>query len=179
MTRESLILETERLRLRHLRLEDLDDLYALYCDPAVTRFIPDAPRTIAEARAEIEWFQNGHPRHPQLGLWATTLKPTGRFIGRCGLLPWTIAGQLEVEVAYALAPAHWGRGLATEAARGLAQYAFERLGLTRLICLIDPVNLASARVARKLGMTCEKEFVDEYGPALVYAMSKPGMSGAP
>ncbi len=174
MTHAKLILETERLRLRPLRLEDLDDLWALYGDPAVTRYIPDAPRTVAEARAEIEWFQNGHPKHPQLGLWATTLKPTGRFIGRCGLLPWTIDGRLEVEVAYALAQAQWGHGLATEAARGIAQYAFERLGLTRLICLIDHANLASARVARKIGMTFEKEFVDEYGPTQIYAMAKTG-----
>jgi ribosomal-protein-alanine N-acetyltransferase len=171
------ILETERLILRHLTLDDLDDLWALYRDPDVTRFIPDAPRTRAEAQEELGWFQHGHPQHPQLGLWATVYKSTGQFIGRCGLIPWTLDGRPEVEVAYALARAYWGQGLATEAARALAQYAFERLGLTRLICLVDGDNQASLRVARKLGMGLEKEIVDEFGPALVYTLTAPGPAG--
>lgn len=173
------ILETPRLRLRHLTPADLDDLWAFYQDPAVTRFIPDAPRTRAEAQAELEWHQHGPPRHPELGLWATLHKATDRFIGRCGLLPWTIDGRPEVEVAYSLAPAYWGQGLATEAARAIAQYAGTRLGLTRLICLIDPENQASARVAQKIGMTLEKTITDEFGPALVYALAQPGGADAP
>lgn len=167
-----IILETPRLRLRRLIPEDLDALWALYRDPEVTRFIPDAPRTRDAAREELEWFQHGHPRRPELGLWATIHKESGQFIGRCGLLPWTIDGQAEVEVAYALAKVYWGQGLATEAARAIAQYAFERLGLTRLICLVDQENAASSGVARRIGMTFEKEMVDEHGPAQVYALAR-------
>ena len=115
----TLILETGRLRLRRQTLEDLDDLWALYRDPEITRFIPDAPRSYEEAKAELEWFMNGHPRYPELGLWATIHKETGKFIGRCGLLPCTIEGRPEVEVAYTLARGYWGRGLATEAAQGI------------------------------------------------------------
>ena len=94
-----IILETNRLLLRHQVLSDLDDLWALYCDPAITKYIPDAPRSREEAKEELEWHMNGHPRHPELGLWATIHKQTGKFIGRCGLLPWEIDGQSEVEVA--------------------------------------------------------------------------------
>jgi len=151
--------------------EDLDSLYALYCDPEVKRYIPDAPRTYQEAKEELEWFLNGHPKHPQLGLWATTHKVTNRFIGRCGLLPWTIEGREEVEVAYLLAKEYWGQGLGTEVAQAIANYAFAQLHLTRLICLIDPANGASIRVARKLGMEFEKEHEDDYGRCLVYATS--------
>ena len=61
---------------------------------------------------------NGHHRNPDLGLWATIHKETGKFIGRCGLLPWTIEDQQEVEVAYTIARSYWGHGLATEAAQG-------------------------------------------------------------
>ena len=172
------ILETERLILRRLAPGDLDDLWALYQDPDVTRFIPDAPRTFEAAREEVEWFQHGHPQRPELGLWATIYRATGQFIGRCGLLPWTIEGRLEVEVAYSLARGYWGQGLATEAAQAIAQYAFERLGLTRLICLIDRENPASIRVAEKTGMVFEKEMVDEFGPALVYALSRPDFTSA-
>jgi ribosomal-protein-alanine N-acetyltransferase len=115
-----------------------------------------------------------------MGLWATIFKETGRFIGRCGLLPWTIDGQLEVEVAYTLAQEYWGLGLATEAARGIRDYGFERLGLSRLICLIDPANQASRRVAEKIGMRLEKEVdgIDGDGiPTLIYAIDQPANSG--
>lgn len=168
-----LILETDRLILRRQIPADLDDLWALYCDPEVTRFIPDAPRSRDEAREELEWHMNGHPRRPELGLWATDHKPDGAFIGRCGLLPWTIDGQEEVEVAYSLSQAHWGRGLATEAARAIADYAFQQLGLQRLVCLIFPENTASVRVAEKIGMRLERELEDEYGRYCLYSMQKP------
>lgn len=166
------ILETSRLILRHQTPEDLDHLWALYGDPDVTRFIPDAPRTIEQAWEELDWHRNGHPRRPDLGLWATIHKPTGKFIGRCGLLPWTIDGQDEVEVAYLIAKAFWGQGLGTEVAQGLAEYAFEQLHLSRLICLIDAENIASIKVATHIGMTFEKESRDEMGPFLVYARNK-------
>jgi len=166
------ILETERLLLRHLTPDDLDDLWALYCDPEITKFIPDAPRSYAEAREELEWHQHGHPRHPELGLWATVHKASGQFIGRCGLLPWTFDGVDEVEVAYTIARNFWGQGLATEAALAIREYAFGKLGLTRLVCLIDAENRASARVAEKIGMAFEREAEDDIGPFHLYSMEK-------
>ena len=84
--------------------------------PRSRRYFPEGTLTLEETREELEWFLNGHPSHPELGLWATVHKPTGKFIGRCGLLPWTIDGVDEVEVAYMIAKEYWGQGLATEAA---------------------------------------------------------------
>lgn len=168
-----IILETRRLRLRHLEPGDLNDLFALYCDPEVSRYIPDAPTTLAETQEELAWFRNGHPRHPELGLWATIEKGFNRFVGRCGLLPWTIDGRFEVEVAYTIARTHWGQGLATEAAQAVKSYGFDTLGLTRLVSLIDQDNAASIRVAEKIGMVFEKEERDEVGPFLLYAVQKP------
>lgn len=168
------ILETDRLLLRRLELGDLDDLHQLYSDPVGRRYFPEGTLTLAETREELEWFLHGHPRHPELGLWATILKENGRFIGRCGLLPWTIDGVDEVEVAYALSREFWGRGLATEAARGIVAYAWQQLGLTRLVCLIDPENSASIHVAGKIGMRFEKESRDDKGPFALYAMAKGG-----
>jgi RimJ/RimL family protein N-acetyltransferase len=164
------ILETNRLLLRRLVPADLDALHALYSDPVVRQYFPEGTLTLEETREELEWFLNGHPKHPELGLWAAILKETGQFIGRCGLLPWTIDGQYEVEIAYMLAKEHWGQGLATEAARGIAQYARETLGITRLICLIDHDNAASIRVATKCGMSFEKEGFDDKGPYVLYSM---------
>jgi ribosomal-protein-alanine N-acetyltransferase len=168
----AVILETARLVLRHQDPGDLDDLWALYCDPQITKYIPDAPRTREEARKELEWHMHGHPKHPELGLWATIDKETGKFIGRCGLLPWFLDGQDEVEVAYTIARDYWGKGLATEAAQAILQYGFEHLNLPRLICLIDPDNIASQNVAQKLGMKFEKEAHDELGTFWIYSINR-------
>jgi len=173
-----LILQTPRLLLRRLIADDLDALYALYRDPEMRLYFPpegaspDGTLTYEETKEELEWFVNGHPRRPELGLWATILKETGAFIGRCGLLPWTIDGQDEVEVAYMIDKRYWRRGLGVEAATGIRDYAFNQLGLTRLICLIDPANAASIGVATAIGMTFEKESVDETGPFHVYSMTR-------
>jgi RimJ/RimL family protein N-acetyltransferase len=75
-----------------------------------------------------------------------------------------------VEVAYLLDKAYWRQGLGSEAARAIAQYGFEQLHLSRLICLIDRENQASIKVAQSIGMTFEKEGVDEVGPFLLYAI---------
>ena len=163
------VLETERLILRRQVIEDLDALWALYCDPEITRYIPDAPRTFEEVRAELEWHMNGHPRNPDLGLWATNHKETGRFIGRCGLLPWTIDGQEEVEVAYTIAREFWGQGLGVEAARAIVTHAFEHLHFSRLVCLIEPDNSASVKVAQKIWMTFEKAIDHELGLLHLYS----------
>lgn len=167
------ILETSRLILRHQVFDDLDSLFALYCDPDVSKYIPDAPRNYEDARKELEWHMNGYPKHHELGLWATIHKETNKFIGRCGLLPWTIDGQNEVEVAYLISKANWGQGLGTEAARAILDYGFEKLNLSRLICLIDKENLASIKVAEKIGMAFEKEGKDEMGPFLLYSRNRP------
>jgi ribosomal-protein-alanine N-acetyltransferase len=172
MTQPMKILETDRLSLRRLLPEDLDNLYAFYSDPEIRRYFPEGTLTYDETREELEWFLNGHPSHPELGLWATIHKETGQFIGRCGLLPWTIDGREEVEVAYLLAKEYWRQGLGSEAARGILEYGFEHLGLSRLICMIDPENQASIGVATNIGMTFEREAVDEKGPFLIYSRNK-------
>ena len=169
------ILETDRLLLRHLVLDDFDELFALYSDPEIRTFFPEGVLNYEDTKDELEWFLNGHPKHPELGLWATIHKETGRFIGRCGLLPWEIDAKLEIEIAYLIDKAYWGQGLGTEAANGILQYAFDQLKLSRLICLIDPDNLASQRVAEKIGMSFEKRVDGIAGdnfPTLIYSISK-------
>lgn len=165
------IFETERLTFRRLVSEDLEAMYALYRDPEIRRFFPDGTLSLKDTREELEWFLNGHPRHPELGLWATIDKATGAFIGRCGLLPWTIEGRLEVEIAYLLARPFWGLGLGREAARGLVRHGFETLGPKRLIALIDKDNIASIRTAESAGLTFERDLVLDDAPCRVYAVS--------
>jgi ribosomal-protein-alanine N-acetyltransferase len=107
-------------------------------------------------------------------LWATVERSSGTLVGRCGLLPWSIDGVPEVELAFLISKNRWGEGLATEAARGIVHYARETLGLGRLICLIMHGNDASSRVADKVGMTFEREYTDEFGPCRIYALNLAG-----
>ena len=163
------ILETQRLILRHPEPGDLDALFRLYRDPEIRRHFPDGTLTLDETREELDWFRNGHPRHPELGLWATIEKRTGGFVGRCGLLPWTIDGVFEVELAYLIDKTRWGEGLGAEAARAIVEHARSALKLSRLICLIMPGNEASARIAMRVGMRFERERTDHYGVCHIYS----------
>ena len=164
-----IILETPRLVLRHLEPRDLDALFALYRDPEIRRYFPDGTQTLEQTAEELEWFENGHPRFPELGLWATVERATGAFLGRCGLLPWEIGGRHEVELAFLIDKARWREGFASEAAGAIVEYARVKLRLERLICLILPGNVASAAVATKVGMTFERDLHDRFGHCHVYS----------
>ena len=166
---EPSLIETERLALRRLTMDDLDALAAIYRDPDVRRYIPEGTLTYAQTKEELEWIIDVYYGEYGFGLWATVHKETDEFIGRCGLLPWTIDGRSEVEVAYLLARRYWGRGLATEAARAILVYGFEELQFSRLISLIDPANVASVNVAVKIGMSLEREAEIDGEPTLVYS----------
>ena len=165
------ILNTQRLQLRHVEPGDLAPLYALYRDPEIRKYYPDGTRTLQETKEELDWFLHGHPRQPELGLWATVERGTGDFLGRCGLLPWHILGTDEVELAFMIRKDRWREGFATEAARGIVRHARDVLGLRRLVCLVMPGNAASVGVAEKVGMSFEREFTDEFGPSQLYAMT--------
>lgn len=172
----SIVLETKRLILRHLVRDDLDALFVLYSDPEIRKYFPEGMLTLAETREHLEWYIDGPRDHPELGFWATIHKETGMFIGRCGLLPWTIDSQLEIEVAYLLDKKFWHQGLATECATGILAYAFDNLNLSRIICLMHPDNVASQRVAQKIGMTLERKVNGIAGdnfPTLLYSINKP------
>lgn len=171
---QPIVIQTERLILRRLTMADLDGLAALYRDPEVRRYFPDGTQTYEQTREELEWIIDVYYGRYGYGLWATILKETDAFIGRCGLLPWEIGGRTEVEVAYLLDKECWGRGLATEAAQAIIAYAFDTLPVERLICMFDPENDASRRVATKVGMTMLwDDHVDEHGLSHVYSIQRP------
>ena len=167
------ILETERLILRRLTMDDLDSLATIYRDSEVRKYFPEGTLTHGETKEELEWIIDVYYGRYGFGLWATIHRVTGDFIGRCGLIPWTIEGRSEVEVAYLLAKAYWGQGLGTEAAQAILDYGFDELRLSRLICLVDPANEASIKVAEKIGMTLEREGDIEGEPTLLYSASRP------
>lgn len=149
------ILETDRLSLRVFAPADVDAFAAICGDPEVMRYYREPwTREIAER------FIRSHIRRQDrrgYSLWAAIDREDARLIGFCGLVEQSVEGVEEIEVGYMLDQRYWGRGLATEAALGVHEYAHGALGLTRLISLIDPRNLPSIRVARKTGMGYERE----------------------
>lgn len=167
------VLETPRLMMRRLEPRDLDSLAALYADPEIRRYFPEGVLTREETAEELDWFRDGHPHDPRLGLWATIEKASGDFIGRCGLLLWEIEGQREIEIAYLIARTHWRQGLGAEAARALVAYGSDTLGIHRLIALVHPDNVASARTAESAGLGFERALVIDGTPCHIYALARP------
>lgn len=146
---------TQRLAFREMTLADVDDLTALLGDAAVLWVYP-RPYTRDEARDWIDWNMRLY-RESGFGLWYLTLRETGEFVGECGLTPQQVEGTTEIEVGYDVLPKFWGRGLATEAAGACRSFARDAAGLDRLVALIDPRNLASQRVAAKIGLVYERD----------------------
>lgn len=148
------ILDTLRLSLREFIPGDADALALVLSDPETMRYYP-APfdRTGVEewiARNCRRYAKDGH------GLWAMVLKANGELIGDCGLTVQDVDGTTEVEIGYHVRRDHWGKGLATEAARACRDYGFANLPVERLISIIRPENLPSRRVAEKNGMSVSK-----------------------
>jgi [ribosomal protein S5]-alanine N-acetyltransferase len=154
------LIQTERLRLRPYRGDDLDTLAAILGDPETMRFYP-RPFTRDESAAWIErvWIERNRTRYETegLGLWAIEIAETGEFIGNCGPTRQTVERTEEIELGWHIAKQHWNRGFATEAAAACRDRCFETLGIDRLIALVRPVNVPSARVAEKIGMRVERE----------------------
>ena len=149
------VLETDRLVLRHLTMDDLDALAGIQADPEVMRFFTSGPRTRDEVRGELERCISLQERHG-FSLWAAVDKGDGELIGRCGLLPQGLQGREEVEIAYLIARSRWNLGLGTEAARAIRDHGFDRFGFRRLVSIIHRDNLASRRVAEKVGLRPER-----------------------
>jgi RimJ/RimL family protein N-acetyltransferase len=100
------------------------------------------------------------------------VKDGNAVIGHCGLLEKEVDGQPEIELVYVVAPAAWGRDYGSEAAAAIRDHAQAALGCRRLIALIHPENVASARVARKTGFSLEGETRRPGGAVMqVYALA--------
>jgi RimJ/RimL family protein N-acetyltransferase len=140
-------LTTSRLLLRCPRIEDFDAYAAYMADEQSARFVGGVqPRSVAwrgflslAGAWQIQGFS----------MFSVILKRTGEWIGRVG--PWMPEGWPGTEVGWGIAPAHWKRGFATEAAEAAIDWAFATLGWTDVIHAIHPENEASIAVARKLG----------------------------
>jgi RimJ/RimL family protein N-acetyltransferase len=169
-------LETQRLVLRRWRDADVAPLAAIHGDAEVMRWIGDGsvadePRTAAAvADWERHWDERG------FGLYAVELRGTGELAGFVGLAVPAFLPEImpAVEIGWRLGRAHWGRGLATEAARAVLHHAFTAQGQDRIVSIHQVGNVASERVMHKLGMRLDRETVHASAgrPVRVYAITR-------
>jgi RimJ/RimL family protein N-acetyltransferase len=147
-------LSTPRLRLRAPRVEDASALFAIYSDPAVTRFIAfGAWRAIDAAHEQIERERREMAAGDAVRL-CIVRAADARVIGSCSLFRLHEQSR-RAEVGYALASAAWGQGIARETVSALLRHGFETMGLRRIEADIDPRNAASARCLERLGFVRE------------------------
>ena len=165
MQSPSLICQTSRLLVREFTMDDLEPLTAMHLDPEVCRFI--GLRTPEQTRnGLVEWIA----AYRSLGFakWAVVLRVTGQLIGRCGMTPEEYEEISEPELGWTFARAYWGFGYATEAATAVMKHWFEVLRFQRIVSLIDPENVASQRVAARIGMTFERRVQWKAKPTNLY-----------
>lgn len=160
-------LESPRLRLRGWRPADAAEYGPILRHPEVARNLGSgfrytakrvaasalAPVSDVEARRAVHKMRRHWDRHG-FGQWAVELRATGALIGRIGFVhqaDWPV-GPDRTEIGWALAPAQWGEGFATEGARLALGYGFGRLHLTRVISITAPANVRSRRVMERIGM---------------------------
>jgi [ribosomal protein S5]-alanine N-acetyltransferase len=146
-------LETPRLVLREMRADDATALLKVFSDP---RVMASFPGTMPFDAKRMEAWTGRNLRHQSehgYGLFSVLHQTDGILIGDCGLERMEIG----VELGYDLRSDYWGRGLATEAAIAVRDFAFTTLQLDRLISLIRVGNDRSRRVADKIGMSLVEE----------------------
>ena len=165
------VLETDRLVLRKLSVDDAEFILELLNEPSFLQFIGDkGVRTLDDARAYIlHGPVNSYRRHG-FGLYLTALKEGAVPIGICGLLQReTLA---DVDIGFAFLPAFWSRGYALEAASAVKAYGFDTLGLKRIVAITNPDNAASIKLLEKVGLKYERmiKLTEEASEIKLYAV---------
>ncbi len=164
-------LQTERLLLKPFGFAHEDALLALFADPQVGRYLWDAKPVSRETVRELIADSLAGLRDRALGHFALTPRQQpGQVIGFAGLR--TMGATSEVELLYALEPAWWKRGLATEAARAVVRFGFEKASLVALWAGADPPNAASFRVMERLGLGFADERTIDGRPTRYYRLAR-------
>lgn len=154
---QSVPADTERLHFRRLDMDDAAFIHSLLSDSEHMRYFP---RTYSfdEARGWIDWQLSLYRDHGY-GLWALALKETDELVGQCGLTIQNVEGVDEIEIGYHISKFYRRQGFAFEAACACRDYAFDALGLERIVITTGTDNLPSQGVAQKVGMGFAKDYI--------------------
>ena len=164
MASRAVLFETDRLRVRQIDQRDFDDMMRVYGDLEAMKYVGDgAALTREDCLAWIEITKNNYAGQGY-GLSGIVNKQSGQTIGYCGF---THPGkQVDPELKYCLERASWGRGFATEVAKGMVAYGEAELGMNRIIATVDGAHWISRQVLTKCGFAFESSTTNEDGSAL-------------
>ncbi|OZI10938.1 GNAT family N-acetyltransferase [Bacillaceae bacterium SAS-127] len=150
---------SERLLFRPYNDNDIDFLGSLLTNPNIVRYIGNGQTRDEEGiKKFLDWIYDTYSEDENYGLKMLLEKGSNKPIGHAGLIPQIINGTEEIEIGYWISEEYWNRGFATEAARGFLEYG-KRLNVGKMIALIQVNNIASQKVAKKIGMQLEKEII--------------------
>ena len=160
----TIILETERLFLRELLLNDVEPLTVLLSSPKVTRFT-GGPRGENAVRRFVQAQHESYREHGY-GYWAVVHRDSGALVGRAGI---TSASASTPMLGCELDRAYWGHGLGKEVSAALRDHAFDELSLERVAASVDRKDKAVLRIAEALGM---EPLSDDDPRVIIYAIRK-------
>lgn len=151
---------SERLLFRPYNDNDFEFLMSLLSDPEVVKFIGNGKtKDINSGKDFLNWIYSTYEFGEDMGLLVLVNKEDRTLVGHAGLVPQTIEGNEEIEIGYWISRKYWGKGYATESAKTLLEYGNKLLDRQRFIALIQPDNVASIKVAKKIGMELDKKIV--------------------
>ena len=148
------VIETERLLLREISLNDAENMFELHSNAEVQKYTGEPlVHSIEEMQKAIQARVHNYEKYGY-GRWATFLKEGMQFVGWAGLA--YLPEFDEIDLGYRFLPRYWGMGIATEVSQSILHYGFNELGLERIIAIAMKENKASIRVMEKVGMEFEK-----------------------
>jgi len=171
-------INTNRLSLRWISAEDVDDVYTIYSDPEVMRYWSTPPLTDRNAASKLVSEIHESFKRRELLKWGIALRKDDTLIGSVTLFHPDFTHR-RAEIGYALGRAHWGQGYMQETLKAVLTYAFEALEFHRIEADVDPRNVASIRTLERLGFQREGYLRErwqvngEIQDALFYGLLRP------
>ena len=171
------ICETDRLVIRPLDIDDIPELTEILSDPEVMKYSIRGVCDRVATSEFIEWCLACYDSHGA-GPWALIDKFDSALVGFCGVGPELVADVEEISLGYRLATRYWNKGLASEAAKAVLDYAFERRLCDSVVVIIEPEHAASLRVAEKIGFSGFDVIEFHGGPVRLYRLTAEQGTGA-
>ena len=153
-----------------MTIKDLENLHMIFSDVESMKYYPK-PFTLQETKNWINWNIENYSNYG-FGLWCVILKENDQLIGDCGITLQKINNNMEPELGYHINKNYLNKGYATEAAQACRDYAFENFKFKKIYSYMKYSNIASVKVAEKVGMKLENELKDENnGITKIYAIT--------
>lgn len=148
------MLETERLILRKITLEDVEDMYSYASNEEVSKYVTwETHKTLSDTKEFVEYVLAQY-ENKKVALWGIEYKENGKFIGTIDFVSWSVKHHV-AEIGYVLSQDYCGRGNVTEAAKEVIKFGFNNMDLVRIQARCFVENIGSARVMEKTGMSFE------------------------